>query len=149
MPALLLQQDWALGLVLLKFVHHLIAGIPDGRHGLLGRPLRDTFAHLVAPPLQALAALLAVPYLLTRGLLPLTGLPATALHVCHYGRDLLHMPAAQTFATQKHPGCRVPGLDMFYHFKHDLTLDWVVSCKNGPCHEMAVVLAGQAEPSCW
>ncbi|CAL8470841.1 g10383 [Coccomyxa elongata] len=82
MPALLLQQDWALGLVLLKFVHHLIAGIPDGRHGLLGRPLRDTFAHLVAPPLQALAALLAVPYLLTRGLLPLTGLPATALHVC-------------------------------------------------------------------
>lgn len=81
MPALLLQQDWALGLIGLKFAHHMVAGIPDGRHGLLGRPLRDTFAQLVAPPLQATAALLAVPYLLSRGLLPLTGLPAAALHV--------------------------------------------------------------------
>ncbi|KAK9904177.1 hypothetical protein WJX75_006045 [Coccomyxa subellipsoidea] len=82
MPALLLQQDWALGLIGLKFAHHMVAGIPDGRHGLLGRPLRDTFLQLVWPPLQATALLLAAPYLITRGVLPLTVLPATALHVC-------------------------------------------------------------------
>jgi hypothetical protein len=81
MPALLLQQDWALGLIGLKFAHHMVAGIPDGRHGLLGRPLRDTFLQLVWPPLQATALLLAAPYLITRGVLPLTVLPATALHV--------------------------------------------------------------------
>ena len=82
MPALLLQQDWALGLIGLKFAHHMVAGIPDGRHGLLGRPLRETFLQLVWPPLQATALLLAAPYLVTRGVLPLTGLPASALHVC-------------------------------------------------------------------
>lgn len=81
MPALLLQQDWALGLIGLKFAHHMVAGIPDGRHGLVNRPLRDTFAQYVAPPLRAIALLLAGPYLLTRGLLPLLGLSPAALHV--------------------------------------------------------------------
>jgi hypothetical protein len=79
MPALLLQQDWALGLIGLKFAHHMFAGIPEGR--LLGRPLRDTFASLVWPPLQAVAALLALPYALTRGLLPLLPLLPELLQV--------------------------------------------------------------------
>lgn len=51
-PALLLQQDWALGLIGLKFAHHLVAGMPDGRPHLFGRPFRETFLHLLWAPLQ-------------------------------------------------------------------------------------------------
>jgi hypothetical protein len=83
MPALLLQQDWALGLIGLKFAHHMVAGVPEGRQGagLMGRPLRETFTALVWPPLQAAAALLAAPYLVTRGLLPHAPLAPDVLHV--------------------------------------------------------------------
>lgn len=81
MPALFLQQDWALGLIGLKFAHHMVTGIPEGRQGLLGRPLRETFVAFVWPPLQAVAALLALPYLITRGMLPYVPLSPDVLHV--------------------------------------------------------------------
>ena len=51
-PAVLLQQDWALGLIGLKFAHHLAAGMPDGRLHLFGRPFQETFHRLLWTPLQ-------------------------------------------------------------------------------------------------
>ncbi|CAL5223373.1 g5878 [Coccomyxa viridis] len=79
-PVLLMQQDWALGMVSLKFVHHTMAGIPDRR--LLRRPHFATFQAYVWPPLQLIAALLAVPFVVTRGILPHCGLPTSVLQVC-------------------------------------------------------------------
>lgn len=79
MPVLLMQQDWALGMVSLKFVHHTMAGIPDRR--LLRRPHFATFTAYVWPPLQLIAALLAFPFVVTRGILPHCGLPPSVLQV--------------------------------------------------------------------
>lgn len=78
-PVLLMQQDWALGLVSLKFVHHTMAGIPDRR--LLRRPYLATLRTYVWPPLQLIAALLSTPYLVTRGILPYCSLPMQTLQV--------------------------------------------------------------------
>ncbi len=74
-----MQQDWALGMVSLKFVHHTMAGIPDRR--LLRRPYFATFKTYVWPPLQLIAALLAIPCVVTRGILPYCGLPTHVLQV--------------------------------------------------------------------
>jgi hypothetical protein len=135
-PAVLLQQDWALGLIGLKFAHHLAAGMPDGRLHLFGRPFQETFQRLLwtplqaripsmmtaspctttnspsapllhtrtewvhckrvcgkrgclmsceaaAMPLQVVGALLAAPYVVTRGVLPHVGLSVDTLHVRH------------------------------------------------------------------
>ena len=76
---LLMQQEWCLGLVSLKFVHHTMAGIPDRR--LLRQPYLATFKTYIWLPLQLVAALLSVPCLVTRGILPHCGLSASALQV--------------------------------------------------------------------
>ena len=78
-PMLLMQQEWCLGLVSLKFVHHTMAGIPDRR--LLRQPYLATIKTYIWPPLQLVAALLSVPCLVTRGILPHCGLSASALQV--------------------------------------------------------------------
>lgn len=78
-PVLLMQQDWALGLVSLKFLHHTMAGVADRR--LLRRPYFTTFRTYVWPHLQQIAVLLAIPYLVSRGILPYCGLPVHVLQV--------------------------------------------------------------------
>lgn len=78
-PVLLMQQDWALGLVSLKFLHHTMAGVADRR--LLRRPYFTTFRTYVWPHLQQIAVLLAIPYLVSRGILPYCGLPVHMLQV--------------------------------------------------------------------
>jgi hypothetical protein len=59
--------------------------------GLRDLDFRRALTHVVLPALDALLVALAAPYVLTRGLLPLLGLPPRALQVAHlYGYAACH-----------------------------------------------------------